>query len=264
MSRRLTRPDAPPGFSFRRLAGGLEVLAASALRAPHAFTLAGGFGRRDRAESDLRTLREGLGVAVVRHFRQVHGVSVRVLPGGGDAPADGAVLAEPGEAVAVKTADCVPILIHAPASGFVAVAHAGWRGTVAGVAGAAVRTLAAASGEAPAAMVAATGPAIGPCCFEVGPEVPDAFRRAGRPVPEAGRNERSGRPHLDLPGANRAQLEETGLDGANVRVATLCTRCGPGFHSYRRDGAGCGRNWSVIANPGPAQATSRAARSAWS
>ncbi len=227
----------------------MAVLTVPSLLAPHGFT----FGEAGACiEDEIAALGRGFGVREVHHLRQVHGNRVRILPDSGEEPADGAVLLSSGEAVAVKTADCVPILFHAPASGLVAGAHAGWRGTADGVAARTASALARESGEPAASIVAAIGPAIQPCCFEVGPEVPEAFRKNGWRVPEAGRNPRSGRPHLDLIRANRDQLLEAGLEEQNIHETGLCTRCGAGFHSYRRDGPGAGRNWSLIVHPGPA------------
>ncbi len=187
-------------------------------------------------------------------MRQAHGNAVRMLPDSAPdsdgPPADGAVLRTPGEALAIASADCVPILLHAPESGLAAAAHAGWRGTAAGVGERTVAALVGESGDAAASFLAAIGPAIGACCFEVGPEVPDAFRERGRRVPEAGRNPTSGRLHLDLIRANREQLLDAGLRARNIHAAARCTRCGPGgFHSYRRDGPGAGRNWAILARP---------------
>ncbi len=175
---------------------------------------------------------------------------------GTDPPAAGApppeadgFVALPGAAGAViKTADCVPVLLADPATGAVGGAHAGWRGSCLGVARAAVEALAEATGSAPSSFHALIGPAIGPCCFEVGPEVPAAFAAAGRDPARitAAAPSARGRPCLDLPKENRLQLLEAGLDASRVTVAEVCTRCEPAFHSYRREGSGVGRNWSVV------------------
>jgi len=128
----------------------------------------------------------------------------------------------------------------------VAAVHAGWRGTVAGVAPAAVRTLAARYGIPPEGVTALLGPAIRPCCYEVGDAVTNAVRdRFPQWAAEVLTPGPKGRAHLDLPGLNRLQLADAGV--ADVRDGGGCTCCEAGaFDSYRRDGAGAGRMVSWI------------------
>jgi YfiH family protein len=144
-----------------------------------------------------------------------------------------------GVALAVQTADCVPILLAGRA--VVATAHAGWRGTSLKAAAAAVTALTE-LGEAPSDIVAWLGPSIGPCCYEVGPEVADVFDAEFR---RPGPRDRS---HLNLAGANRSQLRSVGLADENIRVHPACTQCGgEELASYRRDGARAGRMIGLIA-----------------
>ena len=100
--------------------------------------------------------------------KQVHGSAVARVRDGSErlGEADAAVCSAPGVAVAVVTADCVPILLAAPGARIVAAVHAGWRGLAAGVIEAALVALAAA-GAAHGELVAAIGPHVGPCCYEV-------------------------------------------------------------------------------------------------
>ena len=202
-------------------------------------------------EADLDLLERAAGVRGVHAMRQVHGNDVHVVRGvkRPDVPAvgDASVTRIPRTAVAIKAADCVPVLLADPVSGAVAGAHAGWRGTLVGVVEAAARVLAAESGAPPSRLKAAIGPAIRACCFEVGPEVVSAFREKGYEVDRLTlRPQAEGRPHLDLVLANRLQLLAAGLPGHAIEDAALCTRCQPAFHSYRREGPGVGRNWSVV------------------
>jgi YfiH family protein len=114
----------------------------------------------------------------------------------------------------------------------VAAVHAGWRGTAARIAQAAVRAMRARFGTAPEDLEAAIGPAIGACCYEVGPEVAAEFGKQGRG-------------HLDLPDINRRQLLESGVTAERIYASNLCTRCGDGdFHSFRRDREHAGRMYS--------------------
>jgi hypothetical protein len=85
---------------------------------------------------------------------------------------------DPGVAIVVQAADCVPLLLADPVTGAVAAVHAGWRGTAAGVARVAVSAMTSHFGTRPADLVAAVGPSIGACCYQVGRDVLDAFRAA--------------------------------------------------------------------------------------
>ena len=254
-------PDPPDGFRWQPLGPGeqLEVLASIRFPARHGFTCraltrqgeAPPFGVRDGLEADLGLLERAAGVQAVHALRQVHGNDVQVLRG--VAPPDALAVGDalvtriPRTAVAIKAADCVPVLLADPVSGAVAGVHAGWRGTLVRVVEAAARALAAEAGAPPSRFRAVIGPAIRACCFEVGPEVVSAFREQGHDVDRfALRSRAAGRPHLDLVLANRLQLLAAGLPEQAIEDAALCTRCQPAFHSYRREGPGVGRNWSVV------------------
>ena len=139
----------------------------------------------------------------------------------------------PDVALVVRAADCVPLLMADTRTGAVAAVHAGWRGTAARVAVAAIETLGREFGTRPADLVVAIGPAIGPCCYEVGTDVVDAFAAAGHerylierwflaPPPRRGSTERPTL-RLDVPGANRDQLMLAGVPDENIHLAGLCT-----------------------------------------
>jgi YfiH family protein len=176
-------------------------------------------------------------------LRQVHGASVCRAPWEGTPAADAAIATAPRLLLAIETADCLPALLVDPDRRWVAAAHAGWRGTAAGVVRAAVLALVEA-GSDPGSLRVALGPAIGPCCYQVGDELRAAFGRAGarffRPGPD-------GRPFLDLRAANRAQLLESGVREPHILAVDECTAClGDRYYSYRRDGAGTGRMISFV------------------
>lgn len=165
---------------------------------------------------------------------QVHGVAVAVVDRPGVTPAsDAAVTIVPGLPLTIRTADCLPVFVAGRRG--VGLAHSGWRGAVADIAGATVDALAALSGERPRDLVAFIGPAIGPCCYEVGPEVAGQFDAA---FLSPGRTN----PRLDLVAVVRAQLEGRGLPADRILESGFCTRCHQHlFHSHRGSGGKKGR-----------------------
>ena len=145
--------------------------------------------------------------------------------------------------LAVKTADCAPLLLLDPFRRAIAAVHAGWRGAVQGIAAEAVRLMGERFGSRPEDLLAALGPAIGPCCYEVGPEVAVQFRNW---FPE--RNDLHRRTRIDLRLALSRQLRAAGVRETHIDRTDACTFCGGAqFHSWRRDGAAAGRMFSVIA-----------------
>ena len=267
----LVFPDPPDGFRWQALTPGgaapgdreesLEALVSVSFPARHGFTCRirnrqrdGSFlGIREEAEADLDVLARAAGANALHSMRQVHGDHVRIAPDSrqrdpNPPPGDALIARGAGSGVAVKAADCVPVLLVDSVSGAVAGVHAGWRGTRARIVGKAARALALEVGAPTSRLAAIIGPSIRVCCFEVGPEVVSAFTQDGHDVNPIARKSRAGRarPHLDLPLANRLQLLAAGLREEAIQDAALCTRCHPAFHSYRREGPGVGRNWSVV------------------
>ncbi len=214
----------------------------------------------------------GVGRAHLARAHQVHGASVVVhRPGDARRPdetdqrfpdADIIVSDDPALALAIQTADCVPLLIADRHTGAVAAAHAGWKGLAASVPLVTVDALSRHVGSQPADLVAAVGPSIGACCYEVGVDVLDAFRRGGfeeaarqrwffrAPQPSARNPSMPGLPRPPRPdhwffdgwAAARQQLEASGIPADQVHVAELCTASHPEtLCSYRRDGKRAGR-----------------------
>ena len=199
------------------------------------------------ADEGARRFARMLGVpeAPVARLKQVHGAAV--LEARGIAPgevavvgaADAVVTTERGLVVAVVTADCVPIVLADLEAGVLAAAHAGWRGTAARVAEAALDALEARGGRAERSW-ALFGPSISRDRYEVGPEVLAAL---GDPAPDgavvAGRGDRS---WLDVAAFNLAALLRRGFRPERVVRPALCTFGPPvRFCSYRRDGERAGR-----------------------
>ncbi len=170
--------------------------------------------------------------------RHVHGTAVWVA--GDPAPTppefDGMVTARPGDTLGAFAADCIPMLFADPVRRVAGAAHAGWRGTVAGVSVEVLRTMRERFGSRPADVRVALGPSIGPCCFEVGPEVVAEFRtRFGELPGLVVRGPQ--KDHIDLRVATRTHLVGAGVRGEHIDSDPPCTRCDDSlWFSFRRDG----------------------------
>lgn len=187
------------------------------------------------------------GLRVVR-MRQVHGTRIVHVtePDAAVGEADGLLATRAGIGLAVLTADCVPLLGVAPAHGAVLAVHAGWRGSLAGIAALALEQAHAALGIPPDAWQLALGPAIGGCCYEVEAEIGARFVDRWGALPDvwqpAGRHGQ-----LDLRAANRAILLSAGARPEAIATVGPCTRCAAeDFFSHRAAGGQAGRQVSLI------------------
>jgi YfiH family protein len=175
-------------------------------------------------------------------------------------------------ALAIQTADCVPLLIVDTRSGAVAAAHAGWRGLAARVPAETVAMLTREFASRPEDLMIAAGPSIGACCYEVGEDVPERFTANGfsdaelarwffleaQPTP---RNpSMSGLPterrdrhwYFDGWTATRDALVAAGVPGERIHIAELCTASHPDvLCSYRRNGKSAGRMAAVVRSATP-------------
>jgi polyphenol oxidase len=188
------------------------------------------------SDADWARIADAVGAPTVVTVTQVHGNRAVVLRRGQGLPegrpeADVLVSERPDVAIAVRAADCVPILIADQRTGAVAAVHAGWRGTAAGAARIAVETLGEAFGANPADLRVAIGPSIAECCYEVGAELREAFATAGHPLDLIDRwfvsrsvgDTKRQRLSLDVAGANRDQLILAGVNPDAIYTAGLCT-----------------------------------------
>jgi polyphenol oxidase len=192
-----------------------------------------------------------LGVASPRiHFlSQVHGAVAHTLSGREVQSAqvlvegDALVSRAPGLACAVRTADCVPVLIADRQTGAVAAVHAGWRGAVSGIVSAALAALRTISPDPD--WIAAIGPHISAAAFEVSEDVAQMILAASRDSNIVDRSRE--KPRVDLRRMLRAELRSQGLREAAIDDVWGCTVSEPGrFFSFRRDGKASGRHLSAI------------------
>jgi purine-nucleoside/S-methyl-5'-thioadenosine phosphorylase / adenosine deaminase len=158
---------------------------------------------------------------------------------------------DPSLALAIQTADCVPLLIADRRTGVVAAAHAGWRGLAAGVPREAVEALGHRFDSAPSDLVVAIGPSISAARYEVGRDVREKFEESGFSREQIDRWFADGaRPdHWQFDGwqSARDQLEAAGVPHDQIFVAGLCTASHPDLLcSYRRDWKDAGRMAAVI------------------
>lgn len=195
------------------------------------------FGTRHDPAGAVRSARAVVSVT------QVHGTDVLVVD---RAPAaaqtfdggwDALVTDQPGVLLTVRTADCVPVLIHDPVHGIVAAVHAGWRGAVAGILPKTLAVMAQRFGSQPASLRVSVGPSVGSCCYEVDEPVLGRLREAYAAWRGLVRDTGPGRAMLNLRGLVLGQARSAGIREDGVHSVGLCTVCHPTlFYSYRREG----------------------------
>ncbi len=199
-----------------------------------------------------RALAQALGApdAEVVRMNQVHGAvtltfeePARERRSGVLGTGDAVLTCQPNVLVLVASADCVPIVLADPVTGWIAAVHAGWRGTAARVLDAALDALAARGVEAKS-LRAAFGPSISRDRYEVGPEVVAALHDAYRDVAvpeEAVRPGPGDRATVDVAAFNAAALRASGVRADRITMSGLCTASTPDLPSWRRDGSQTGR-----------------------
>lgn len=172
---------------------------------------------------------------------QVHGRDVRVVresadPASESERCDALTTNLTGVLLAVKTADCVPVLLGDARTGACAAVHAGWRGTLAEIVRHALERMREEFGTSAADVRAALGPAALGCCYEVGAEVVGPFREKFNGAGSLFKPTRDGHALIDLHEANRRQLVDSGVAPDRIHLLPLCTMCRPDlFFSYRKD-----------------------------
>jgi YfiH family protein len=208
--------------------------------------------------------------------RQIHSSVLVVASAAGDTwkagcKADGLMTDEPGQLLAVQTADCIPVLVADRKRRVVAALHAGWRGTVKRIVETGIGRMRLEFGSRPEDLIAAIGPGIGACCYAVGEELVSSFEsqfsyandlfsevydtdpvRTKYPMlfltqRAPGHSSIGPSIHLDLAEANRRQLLSAGLKPRAIQVMGGCTSCQPNlFFSHRASHGRTGRMFGVI------------------
>ena len=246
-------PGVSAAFSWQPTPAGPALRShALALRAPHVFTSRACAFRGPARDDDYRRLSACLDVKPdeLVLVKQVHGRALLIVrPGEAlrETPeADAIISTDPSRAIAVRVADCVPILIADSQHRVVAAIHAGWRGTCAGIVQATIQAIEA-LGVVPADLTAAIGPSIGGCCYQVDDRVRDTFLGVTPDAVAWFSEDGPGHWKLDLSQATADQLAAAGVPPAAIQVATYCTaehldRC----FSYRAEGPGTGRMAAAI------------------
>jgi YfiH family protein len=191
--------------------------------------------------------------------KQTHGADIAQVPQGyqGGAFDDvDALITDAGQTpLVILTADCAAVLLYDVHNHAIGIAHAGWRGTVAGIAANTVRRMHAAFGTFPHDIIACIGPCIGPCCYEVGDEVINAVSETlpdytdevlvEPDMASAGSFRESvnaGRKHFDLWRANEIMLADVGVPETQIEISRLCTSCRTDlFYSHRAEKGITGR-----------------------
>jgi YfiH family protein len=198
-----------------------------------------------RVAENRRELADALGISRLSELKQVHGDVLHFEPAAtpldvasaleGDAQAT----SEPGLALAIKTADCQPVLLAHESGRFVAALHVGWRGNVIGLPGSAVARLCSHYACAPRELLAVRGPSLGPAraeftnfAVEFGEDFMPFFDRRAETV--------------DLWRLTRHQLQAAGLEPARIFGIDRCTHSeADAFFSYRRKRP-CGRMMALV------------------
>jgi YfiH family protein len=201
----------------------------------------------EHVERNLAILCENTGMPQPHLAKQVHGKQVMLCEGDGQyhqQEADILITTEKHVTVAVRTADCLPILFGDKQAGVAAVAHAGWRGTVAKVAETTLIAMLDKGAQLENILVS-LGPCIGSCCFAVADDVGQQLDDACSQNVTVHRGQKI---YADLAQANVFQLLNSGVSSRNIELCNHCTSCStqPSYFSYRRDSGQTGRQLSMI------------------
>ena len=235
---------------------------------------------KDNVERNRTLFLESVGAADAKgrlwplvQLKQIHSALVSMVSAASREPlaGDGLITNTPGLLLAIKTADCVPVLMADVKQRVVGAFHAGWRGTVARVAEKGVGEMRRQFGSLPRDLRAAIGPCIRRCCYQVGSEVRAEFESQFSYADELfeevfdsnalhvrypllflnqrapGHGDLGPEIHLDLVEANNRQLQEAGVRAEHISIVGGCTACDTlRFFSHRAEFGKTGRMMAVI------------------
>lgn len=219
-------------------------------------SLNAGAGSADAPEAVVENrarIAKAIGAAQTSHLLSCHqyhsAQSIFVSEPFAEPPkADAMVTDQPGLALAILTADCVPVLFFDPVARLIGAAHAGWKGALAGI-GEACLDMMCAHGAEPSRTLVAIGPAIGPGSYQVGPEFYQTFISASPQNTDFFQSGTGDRYMFDVPAYVRARLVLAGIKQIDMIAHDTCALEGQYFSNRRRVKQGqadYGRNASVI------------------
>lgn len=210
--------------------------------------LAHGFADRI-VGADASEIERRFALSKIAQLKQVHSSDVVIVDNidnhDDHSEGDALVTGLKGVGVAIRTADCVPILLVDDQRSVVAAIHGGWRGTLSEIAMNTVSLIEREYGVGPSRLTAVIGPSIKKCCYEVGEDVASLFEERD---PDSGKymsKSRKSKYVLDLSVANKLGLQKAGVE--QIEVVNICTKCNVDFYSYRREGKGVKTQLSFIA-----------------
>lgn len=196
--------------------------------------------RQKNQQEFLKAL--GLKKKKIVTMEQVHGQQIKILkasPQKEVKKTDGLVTQSKNLILAVKSADCLPLIAFHPQSQTLGVAHAGWKGIIQMIGQNLIQTMVK-LGAQPDQILVGLGPHIGPCCYLVQPERTAHFQSLFGPLPGMIRSQKDGA-HLDLVLPMIDQLLQTGVKRKNLEASQICTSCqNQEFFSFRQEGQGVG------------------------
>ena len=176
--------------------------------------------------------------------KQNHSVNIEIVESSNNIfpDTDALITNVPGICIAVRTADCVPVLLYDPIQKAIAAIHSGWKGTLQKITNKTIVRMTKAFGCNPGDIIAGIGPSIGPEVYEVGKDVIDGFDKEFKKNTFFKAIKDSDKALLNLWKANEQILLDSGVPKKNIEIAEMCTYSNPNlFYSARRDGQRSGR-----------------------
>jgi YfiH family protein len=207
-----------------------------------------GFADRT-ARADPSEIERHFKLLKIAQLKQVHSGDVIIVDSAENhddlSEGDALVTDLKGVGIAIRTADCVPILLVDDRQSVIAAVHAGWRGTLSEIAMNTARLIESEYGISPSKLTAVIGPSIKKCCYEVGEDVASLFEERGQNSDQYLFKSGKSKYMLDLSLANKLGLQKAGV--LDIEVVDICTKCNDSFYSYRREGRGVNTQFSFIA-----------------